>query len=929
MFGFRFDFGLNPSELPLSLPPPLPQSQSLTIMMKSKLCHLFLLLISNLSILTSNLHLVSCHYCHDHQKSALLHFFSTTSSSSSLPSWTPRTDCCDWDGVTCDPATGHVIAIDVSDRSISAINSSSFASLGSLLSLNLSYNNFGSSIPSNLSLLPNLTHLNLSNSGFAGQIPAEIARLNKLVALDISTSFLNSPLTSLKLDNPSIGSLLGNLSRLTKLHLDGVNISSAVPKFLSNFTDLACLRLSYCRLVGEFPANIFLLPKLETLDVSTNPQLMGSLRDFPGESALRMLQLSATRFSGSLPYSFGNLRNLTRVELSNCFFSGRIPSSVRNLSGIVHLKLGLNGFGGPIPSLDGLTELQLLDLSFNSFSDQIPSLANLTRLAVLDLSFNNFSGWIPPLDSLKAITEIVLASNNLTGEIPQSSGDGLHNLTVLDLGNNSLHGKIPSYLFTLPSLQKLVLSQNHLGGQLNVFGNASFPLETIDLSYNKLQGQIPSSIFRYTGLKVLDLSSNNFSGSLDLVIIQNTKNLSWLGLSDNKLLVNANVDSSSFPQLRKLYLGSCKLKQFPDFLRNQSRMVELDLSNNIIDGEIPNWMWSVGSGSLRYLNLSQNSLTRLQQPYNLSSSSLSILDLHSNQLQGEIPNPPVTVVVLDYSKNNFTSTISSDFATSIGAAIFYSISGNNVSGEISSTLCTATYLQVLDLSDNQLKGDEDAVVTQQFIKYSCLSGLYYQDKVIVSSKGLELELLKILTIFKYVDLSNNKFEGELPKEIGALKLLHVLNISNNHLTGQIPASIGNLSQLESLDLSENQLSGDIPPQLSQLTFLEVLNLSDNQLVGSIPTGPQLQTFSSDSFLGNPQLCGMQLSRKCSSESADEGEESSSSTVNWLIISVESPNVGMLLHPSFLLLVVVVSTFGGPTTLKLIRLALYFAQGINR
>ncbi|KAL6003303.1 hypothetical protein ACLOJK_023526 [Asimina triloba] len=575
---------------------------------------------------------------------------------------------------------------------------------------------------------------------------------------------------------------------------------------------------------------------------------------------------------------------------------------------------------------------------------------------------------------------------------------------------------------------KLVLSQNHLGGQLNVFGNASFPLETIDLSYNKLQGQIPSSIFRYTGLKVLDLSSNNFSGSLDLVIIQNTKNLSWLGLSDNKLLVNANVDSSSFPQLRKLYLGSCKLKQFPDFLRNQSRMVEQDLSNNIIDGEIPNWMWSVGSGSLRYLNLSQNSLTRLQQPDNLSSSSLSILDLHSNQLQGEIPNPPVTVVVLDYSKNNFTSTISSDFATSIGAAIFFSISGNNVNGEISSTLCTASYLQVLDLSDNQLsgsipncvnalnlsvlnlrnnhltgiipnvssekcilrtlnlngnhlegnipeslsycadlevldvgnnqlngsfphflnilaklrvlvlrsnrfssslcqhcnfsfpvlqiidlssnnfsgslpagfrslnsmmsaEGDEDAVVTPQFIKYSFLSGLYYQDTVIVSSKGLELELLKILTIFKSVDLSNNKFEGELPKEIGALKLLRVLNISNNHLTGQIPASIGNLSQLESLDLSENQLSGVIPPQLSQLTFLAVLNLSDNQLVGSIPTGPQLQTFSNDSFLGNPQLCGMPLSRDCSSESADEappasateGEESSEGGFDWELI----------------------------------------------
>ena len=84
---------------------------------------------------------------------------------------------------------------------------------------------------------------------------------------------------------------------------------------------------------------------------------------------------------------------------------------------------------------------------------------------------------------------------------------------------------------------------------------------------------------------------------------------------------------------------------------------------------------------------------------------------------------------------------------------------------------------------------------------------YYQDRITVTSKGLDIELVKILTVFTLIDISANKLEGPIPETIGELKSLHVPNLSHNALMGKIPLSLGNLSQLESLDLSSNKITG--------------------------------------------------------------------------------------------------------------------------
>ncbi|KAL4376254.1 hypothetical protein GQ457_02G039240 [Hibiscus cannabinus] len=134
-----------------------------------------------------------------------------------------------------------------------------------------------------------------------------------------------------------------------------------------------------------------------------------------------------------------------------------------------------------------------------------------------------------------------------------------------------------------------------------------------------------------------------------------------------------------------------------------------------------------------------------------------------------------------------------------------------------------------------------------------------------TTKGLEIEFQKLLTIMTAIDFSDNQFSGEVPETLGELHSLIVLNLSQNSLTGPIPSSLGDLSELESLDLSSNKLNGRIPTELNKLGFLEVLNLSHNHLNGPIPQGKQFDTFTNDSYLGNLDLCGLPLSKGCDND----------------------------------------------------------------
>ncbi|XP_057485938.1 receptor-like protein 6 [Actinidia eriantha] len=918
--------------------------------------------------------------CPYDQRFALLQFKHTFAINSTASSWCdyydstsyPKTmswnesatNCCTWDGVTCDELTGHVIGLDLSCGQLYGTfdaNSSLFQ-LPHLQRLNLAYNDFNSSrIPYAFGSLANLTHLNLSYSWFSGAIPSKISLLSKLISLDLS-----SDIGYFSLQQHHFRMLLKNLTQVQELVLNGVNISLVLPDSLTNLSSLTNLDLKWTGLQGNIPNNIFHLPKLQRLVLARNKDLRGNLPkvNWSSSSSLSHLDLSSTSLSGELPHSIGYLKSLNQLDLSWTNLSGELPHSIGYLKSLNQLDLSWTSLSGELPhSIGYLKSLNQLDLSWTSLSGELPhSIGYLKSLNYLSLSNNRLSRSITKwIGNLTQINYLILSSNAFTGTIPSTIGE-LQNLNVLDLSYNSLNGTIPSWLLNLPSLYYLFLRGNELTGQINEFPQKS-PLKIINLSGNKLYGPIPQSVSKLSNLSYLDLSSNNLSGVVELKMFSNLKLLNGLHLSDNNISIRSNINIS-FPSITSFMMSSCKIDEFPSFLRTSMNLEELDLSNNKIHGTVPEWI--TGKASLRYLNLSKNFLTSIER-FPLGEK-LETLDLHSNLLQGRLPIPPPStwyfsisqnklsgeipssicnakfLEILDLSNNNFSNAIPpclgnfSEFLSilNLKSNAFHGaipltfgkynnlrnldLNGNQFEGPVPPSLSNCKSLEVLDLGNNKINdsfpywlgslpelqvlvlrsnrfhGPIDSskgklpfpklrivdLSHNNFIGH--LPGRYFQNfeamknttmpnekymrtvsyqySVAVTMKGLYIELVSILTVFTTIDLSCNKFSGEIPDVIGELIALKVLNLSHNTLTSHIPSRLGDLANLESLDLSSNQLVGKIPNQLTSLTFLAVLNLSWNHLDGPIPRGKQFYTFEIGSYAGNSGLCGFPLSKEC-------------------------------------------------------------------
>ncbi|MFQ6628014.1 hypothetical protein Gotur_007839 [Gossypium turneri] len=214
--------------------------------------------------------------------------------------------------------------------------------------------------------------------------------LSNLRVLSLSYCSLKGPLCS----------SLSRLSFLSKLILDGNPISYLPPNFLEISSRLVSLSLKNCNLSGHFPIEILLPPKIQSIDISENEQLMGQLPEFPANNALQSLLLSYTNFSGKLPQSIGNLKFLTDLELYYCNFFGPIPSSIANLSHLVNLYLGWNKLSGSIhSSLFTLPSLKSLSPGENQLVGKIDEFPNASSSLIQELSIGN---------------------NYLTGPIPKS-----------------------------------------------------------------------------------------------------------------------------------------------------------------------------------------------------------------------------------------------------------------------------------------------------------------------------------------------------------------------------------------------------------------------------------------------------------------------------------------------------------------------------
>lgn len=489
--------------------------------------------------------------------------------------------------------------------------------------------------------------------------------------------------------NPS----LAGLTRLVHLNMSHGDFGGVpIPEFICSFKMLRYLDLSHAGFHGTAPDQLGNLPRLSYLDLGSSGAPAITVDSFHWVSkltSLRYLDLSWLYLAASVDW----LQAVNMLPLLEV--------------------LRLNDASLPATDLNSLsqvnfTALKLLHLKSNNLNSSLPNwIWRLSTLSELDMTSCGLSGMIPDeLGKLTSLKLLRLGDNKLEGVIPRSASR-LCNLVQIDLSRNILSGDIAGAAKTvfpcMKQLQILDLAGNKLTGKLSGWLEGMTSLRVLDLSGNSLSGVVPVSIGNLTNLIYLDFSFNKFNGTVSELHFANLSRLDTLDLASNSFEIAFKQSWVPPFQLKKLGMQACLVgPKFPTWLQSQAKIEMIDLGSAGLRGPLPDWIWNFSS-SISSLNVSTNSITG-KLPASLEQlKMLTTLNMRSNQLEGNIPDLPVSVQVLDLSDNYLSGSIRQSFGNK--KLHYLSLSRNFISGVIPIDLCNMISVELIDLSYNNLSGE--------------------------------------------------------------------------------------------------------------------------------------------------------------------------------------------------------------------------------
>ncbi|XP_071701358.1 LRR receptor-like serine/threonine-protein kinase GHR1 [Rutidosis leptorrhynchoides] len=406
--------------------------------------------------------------------------------------------------------------------------------------------------------------------------------------------------------------------------------------------------------------------------------------------------------------------------------------------------------------------------------------------------------------NLTKLVKLSISNNSISGKFPRKLGKMLE---FLDISDNLFNSTLPPDIGNVESLKNLSLAGNNFSGSISDWISGLSSIQSLDLSRNSFSGPVPPSFTKLNNLVYVNLSVNGFTktmpkGFLDMGVLE------VIDLHGN--MFDGDLDTQF------LLLTTATHVDFSDNLLTSSS----SQNGKFLPGI---------SETVKYLNLSRNQLTGSLISASVAQmfASLTVLDLSYNQFSGELPsfNFAYDLQVLKLSNNKFSGFVPNDLLKGDSLVLTeLDLSGNNFTGPIS--MIMSTTLLVLNLSSNGLTGELPLVT----------GGCVVLD---LSNNKFEGNLTKLVKWgnLEFLDLSQNRLTGSFPEVTGQFLRLNHLNLSHNSLDSSVPKVITRFPRLAVLDLGFNQFDGPFPNGLISMPTLHELHLQSNKLLGHIDLFP--------------------------------------------------------------------------------------------
>ena len=762
---------------------------------------------------------------------ALIDFYNNTGG----VNWTNKTwlkgPVSNWNGVTLD-TFGRVSGILLPNNNLIGSIPNSIVNMGNLIKLDLNGNKLSGVLPLALSNINNLT-LDVSNNNytFAGIEPIA----EKLLA-DSNNNFYYLPQSNVSIQQSgkklwiSVGGTPQNIKYVW--FKNGTTIStkmgdsSYIPTSSGTYQVTAYdTALAYSYLLSSSLTVNGIYVQANTNDSLTLVDLYnntggvnwyntsGWLQSAPLNSwygvlldtngRVSSLNLSFNNLVDTLPFSLGNLKNLSTLNLYYNNLTGNIPLSASLNNKLSTINVSYNHYTFDIleslkKNFKGDSTLIIINspqdtiipiqqsgnklwVSVGGTSNKIFYTWNLNGNKLITI--NGDSSYIPKFPGLYT----VIAYDSLIGVSLRSTTDTVNiyvqpnsndSLSLVDFYNNT--GGI-NWTNKMNWLQSTPLSSWY-GVTLDTAGKVS----SLTLGTNNLKGSIPSSIGALSNLKTISLGYNNLSGSIP-TSLGNLTELTYLNLTSNNLTGNIPITLSKLNTLQVSY--------------NKFTFAGLESIVSKMRGD-----------SMSYFSISPQ------------DSTVPIIQT-GNKLSFSVGGTPKNVTYRWYLNGSILTTIKGDSTYTPNASGIYTVNAYD------SVLKFYIYSS-RDTMNIYIKPNTDDSLALVDL-YNSTNGINWKNKA------------------GWLTSPVCNWHGVILDSTGRVA---TINQSSNNLVGNIPNSIGNLSNLNRLNIGTNLLSGIIPSSINKLNNLTYLNIANNNYNFS-SFEPILQSLIGDStlsFIYKPQ-----------------------------------------------------------------------------